>query len=307
VLFTAFEALLNARIEGAIASGTYDQGLETLVAERFTVTDRQVIHVHEGTCASTSLLTIAQRSRNQPLSLQGVLAHLDHPAARLLINARSGRAAIQVPAPSLMLDDGEIERRVRLIRPMETQGLPLNAMAETHWQAADQTGFAQAWTAELTEIPEFTDRTIHIVTGLLLPIWKRLPQDAPRVYRLQTDEGERIVGRLVPPAWAAIAVAADKPNLSASDAFTALCDGKTVLELEGGLQLRRVNVMHAARIELTGFSDGERERLKAMGLFSEIIAWKLRLFVPNDASAPAVLARLMDRYPLMRIISRETS
>ena len=35
------------------------------------------------------------------------------------VNARSGRAAVQMPAPSLMLDDGEIERRVRLFRPME--------------------------------------------------------------------------------------------------------------------------------------------------------------------------------------------
>jgi predicted RNA methylase len=307
VLFTAFEALLNARIEGAIASGTYDQGLETLVAVSFMVTDRQVIHVHAGTGASTSLLTISQRSRNQPLSLQGALERLDHPAARLLINARSGRAAVQVPAPSVMLDDGDIERRVRLIRPMEAQGLPLNAMAETHWQEANHSSFGRAWTEELAEIPEFTDRTIHIVTGLLLPIWKRLPQDAPRVYRLQTDEGERIVGRLVPPAWAANAVASEKPILSATDAFTALCDGNTVLELEGGLQLRRVRVMHTARMELTGFSDGERERLKAMGLFSEIIAWKLRLFVPNDPSGPAVLARLMERHPLTRILSRETS
>ena len=30
ILFTAFEQLLTARIEGAIASGTYDVGLETL-------------------------------------------------------------------------------------------------------------------------------------------------------------------------------------------------------------------------------------------------------------------------------------
>ena len=35
VLFTAFEQLLTARIEGAIASGTYDVGLETLRAESF--------------------------------------------------------------------------------------------------------------------------------------------------------------------------------------------------------------------------------------------------------------------------------
>jgi hypothetical protein len=41
------------------------------------------------------------------------------PARVLLVNERSGRAAVQVPTTSVMLDDGEIERRVRLIRPME--------------------------------------------------------------------------------------------------------------------------------------------------------------------------------------------
>ena len=39
ILFTVFEELLNARIEGAIASGTYDLGLETLTAESFVVTE----------------------------------------------------------------------------------------------------------------------------------------------------------------------------------------------------------------------------------------------------------------------------
>jgi hypothetical protein len=52
---------------------------------------------------------------------------LDDPKARLLVNERSGRAAVQVPATSVMLDDGEIERRVRLIRPMEAAHVPCAA------------------------------------------------------------------------------------------------------------------------------------------------------------------------------------
>ena len=106
----------------------------------------------------------------------------------------------------MMLDDGEIERRVCLIRPMEQHYAPLRMMDESHWEEADRAAFAAAWDAELAEVPEFSDSTIHIVAGLLLPIWKRLPDESTRVYRLQTDAGERIIGRRVSPAWAANAV-----------------------------------------------------------------------------------------------------
>ena len=68
ILFTAFEQLLTARIEGAIASGTYDVGLETLRAESFVVTDRRTIYTHPGTGAETRLLTITQRERNHPVT-----------------------------------------------------------------------------------------------------------------------------------------------------------------------------------------------------------------------------------------------
>ena len=77
-----------------------------------------------------------------------------------------------------------------------------------------------------------------------------------------------------------------------------------MLELEEGLQLRRARVMGSSRIELTGFTDGMVDRLKAMGLMSEIIAWKLRLFVPLGAAAPGILGQLLERYPLRRIAER---
>jgi predicted RNA methylase len=304
ILFVAFEQLLATRIEGAIASGTYDVGLETLTAESFIVTSRQTIYTHPGTAAETRLLTVTQRQRNRPVTLDDGLAYLSDPRAMLLVNAQSGRAAVQVPARSVMLDDGEVERRVRLIRPMEHPVMALAAMPQTHWREADRATFARAWSAELADVPEFTDSEIHIVAGLLLPIWKRLPNESTRVYRLQTDDGERIIGRKVSPAWAASATEIGVSALAPAAAHTALLDGGTILDLAEGLQLRRVRVMGANRIELTGFTDAMRERLTAYGLFHEIISWKLRMFVPTDAAGINVLAKVLERYPVARIAER---
>src|SRR3546814_9111093 len=102
ILFTAFEQLLASRIEGAIAAGVYDVGLETLTAESFVVTDRQAIYTHPGTSAETRLLTITQRERNRPVTLDEALDHASDPRALLLVNGQSGRAAVQIPTPRLM-------------------------------------------------------------------------------------------------------------------------------------------------------------------------------------------------------------
>jgi predicted RNA methylase len=303
-LFGVFEDLLRAKIEGARLSGTYDVGVETLTAESLTVTKRQVVHVHPTTGAETQVFSVRRQERNQPLALAEALDRAGDPRAVLLVNAQSGRAAVQVPAPSVVLDDSEVERRVRLIRPMERTALSVAVLEQSHWQRSDRAAFAEAWARELAEIPPFTESELHIVTGLLLPIWKRLPDESMRVYRLQTDAGERVIGRLVSPAWVAGAVGADGVSIAPADAWTAVLAGRTILELQDGLSLRRAKVMGLFRVELFGFTDGMVDRLKAMGLMSEIIAWKLRLFVPTGGNGPEILAALMDRYPIVRIADR---
>jgi len=309
VLFTVFEQLLSAKVESAIAAGTYDLGLETLTADSFTITGSEPIYVHPATGAETRLLTIAIRKQNQPLSLEKALELLREPCARMLVNSRSKRAAVQLPARSLMLDDGEVERRVRLIRPMERLNFALTHLPETHWEEVDERTFAAIWQDEVAQVDEFTTSELHIVTGLLLPIWKQLPEESTRVYRLQTDDGTRIVGRRVSAAWAASAMAKpEAPVLSPPQAIAMLREGHAVLDLADGLQLRRSRLMQVNRIELTGFGPTAVDRLKALGLFSEIISWKLRLFVPDDmVTGSAVIERLFERHPLVRICDRKAA
>jgi hypothetical protein len=296
-IFAAFEELLAAQIESAMAAGTFEVGLETIRAESLTVIDRRTVATHGASGAETRLFEVARKDRNRPLSLGEALELGNGPGAVLVANTQSHRAAVQVPAPSLTLDDGTVERRVHLIRPMERQNIASAALPETHWKKADASMFAELWTRELQAVPEFTESRFHVVTGLLLPIWKRLPEKNPRVYRFQTDEGERVIGRLIPPEFVD-AFTGPTTSLTPEQAWSALKDGRS-LPLAGGLALRRVMVMHAPRIELTGFEADDVPGLKAKGLISEIIAWKLRLFLPMNDEGPRILGELLARHPII--------
>ena len=50
-----------------------------------------------------------------------------------------------------------------------------------------------------------------------------------------------------------------------------------------------------------------RDRLRAYGLFGEIISWKLRMFVPTDASGVGILTKVLDTYPVARVSEREAA
>ena len=95
VLFAAFEQLLAARIEGAIASGTYDVGLETLRAESFVVTDRRTIYAHPAPAPRPGCSPSPSASAIVRCTLDEALDHLSdrarHPADQRAFGTR-GRA-----------------------------------------------------------------------------------------------------------------------------------------------------------------------------------------------------------------------
>jgi hypothetical protein len=303
-LFASFEQLLETRIEAALSAGNYDIGVETLTAESFRVAERRTVHTHTASAAETRCYRVLRKDRNRPLPLAEALDAARAAGGRLLINEQSHRAAVQVPAASLMHDDGSIQARTRLIRPMARDTVTSDDFARSHWRAATAVEFAPLWEAECARVPEFSESSFHIITGLLLPIWDRLPAENMRVYRFETDDGERVIGRLVTPealdhVYHGLGVNG-VPALSSQEAWAAVLERGAVLDLAGEMQIRRSLVMGVYRVELTGFSDGTVPQLKALGLMSEIIAWRLRLFVPTAQDrSPAILGALLDRHPLL--------
>lgn len=204
-----------------------------------------------------------------------------------LRNARSGKVALSVPARRLIGDDGAVVERRRLLRPLKSANWTIEALGESLWEEIGGTEFTKAWRAEEDEAAALpvTER-LHLATGLLLPVWKRLPGDHVHVTRLVAEDGSAIIGREV--ADIDLAKLAETFGLSGITGPAANELGALVLESgaphplssHDALTIKRSLVGGDQRLELTGFSPDRLDWYKAKGCFTEIIRYRTRLFVP---------------------------
>ncbi|MCP1471919.1 hypothetical protein J3E64_003634 [Sphingobium sp. OAS761] len=292
-IFDEYLGLIEARVEKARDAGTLDLGVETITADRITILDRTVIRRDPVSGAETEILRIETEERVVPLSLDRAAWMLTDPEARAVVNERSGKAAILRPTYSLTDDDGRTVRRYELVRPTRTERHRQDMFAETHWRDADRVAFEQLWHAECDEMSAQTrTQIIYLVTGLLLPVWGKLPDDHVQVWRLTSDDGQSLLGRLVPAPMveriaSAFGIAASVEIGLPEKIEHVRTSGETVAI--GGLRLKRSFVAGAHRFELLDWLPEALPALKAAGCFTEIIQHRTRLFVPIDRTA-AILA-----------------
>ena len=145
---------------------------------------------------------------------------------------------------------------------MARETVPLDdvavALARSHRDA-----FAAAVGSGIARVPEFSESEFHIITGLLLPIWDRLPAENMRVYRFETDDGERVIGRLVTPEALArsIAVSAStgrRRSRTARGLERCSSSAASARSRRRAPDPPRRSSWATHRVELTGFSDGMR-------------------------------------------------
>lgn len=300
-LFSFFDLLLNSGIERAVEAGTYEVGVETLRAHCFRVQSRRVIYTH-GKGSESHCVELLRQDRTPKPSAEVVMQR--YPKGIPVANERSGKVALQIPTSSVVeAETGAILERVALIRPRGEDRLTLEQLKNSHWQPITEAAFAQGWTQEMAQVPEFTESTLFLTTGLLLPIWKVLGTDSLRVFRLQTHEGERLLGRLVSPERMVQMAAAlgleQTTRLAAPALFEFVLHQGQRYDLDGiqgQFSLQRRRVAGTYRLEVMGiFSTALREQFKALGCFSEVIQYDTRLFVPTDTeTGVATLLQLLD-------------
>ena len=204
-LFAALEERIAALIAEAMESGSYDRGVETVHADSLVLASREPVFTHEATGAVTELCEIQRRDKLEPLTAEAALALRGEASGagretRLMTNERSGRAALVLPHASRMLEDGGVEDRVRLVRPAARETMARAELDASTWREADEEQWRALWESEIGGLPSHTESRFWLVTGLLLPIWDRVPDRNMRVRRLTADSGEHMIGRVLGPA-----------------------------------------------------------------------------------------------------------
>ena len=286
----------DCRAAAAREAGTLDLGVETINAERLTILDRTVIRRDPVSGAETEILRIETEERYKVMPLDRALAWAENDRdVMLMVNAKSGKAALRCRTFSLTDEEGEIIERYELVRPARTERMRQHDLLETAWKEASTLDFSEHWQAECEELKDKRRiNTIYVVTGLLLPVWGHLPDDHVQVWRLTTEDGTSYLGRLVPaPLVAKLATAFGiETNLAVSCAETAhhvLTTGE--ITPIGAYRLKRSLVAGGQRLELLDWPHTRLAELKAAGCFTEIIQYKTRLFVPG-AQAAEILERI---------------
>lgn len=304
-LFADFDRILSGILERASASGDLDRGLEDIQAEELTVVAEETVRTDVSTGAETALVTFELKVRREIVSSDAALDAADGSAFRLVVNARSGRAALAELGLTTTTDDDRLVPAVRLLRPDQHQVTPEKVFDESAWEIADEGAWRAVWDAEVAAADPWRTRRLTLATGLLLPIWGKLPSKGCSVRRVRAPDGRRWLGRVLDEVQAASLKTA-LGLTEVGDAWAdggrtaaALLDRNVQLALSGGLWLKRSRVMDRWRLEVVG-GRADRDALVALGCFVEIIAYAPRVFVPVDR--PDVVEAVLRRHPVQSML-----
>ncbi|MBD2479379.1 strawberry notch family protein, partial [Anabaena sp. FACHB-83] len=296
LIFERFELLLSQQIEAAQAAGVYEVGVETLRAERFTVESQETVYTHPATGSATSYLKVERTQKNNIRTAEEMLEFATQYQGRLMVNTKSGNAAVSIPTHSIFDSDGGVIPRVLLVRSQKETRVTLTDLESSTWKQVPTEVFIAAWSKEVDVLPRFNTDYLHLVTGILLPIWKILPQTSSRVFRLQTSDGAKVLGRVVNAVDIQTVreqLGLKNQLLSPTELVSLVLNEKYTQQLPGGITLRRSFIAGEPRLELVN-ALSLADRLVSIGCFTEIIDWRKRVFVPTGDRAAAVLSEVIE-------------
>ena len=295
-LFAEFMQRIADQTERARDAGTLDLGVETLRGE----TIKQVSAEDLWTCPQSGAVTrIIGLEVTDPVHIVRADDALRNNFDKVpMVNRASGRVGLISKRPMQMYDEDIVTLMRKVVRPTGKSYLEEGKFEASAWEAVEQSEFIRLWDEEADGLPKTTTTKLYLLTGLLLPIWKTIPTSNERIYRVTPESCASMIGRTLSEEGAAALRARFMTGTpeTPGDMLTAALGTTAPVDLGHGLTLTRRRVAGDVRLEINGADKGTIEGLKALGCFTEIIAFQLRVFVPHGegVDTTAILFRITD-------------
>jgi len=336
-VFEEFEKRLIEAVEYAQQQGTYDVGMETLKADKIVKIKDDVVYEDKLNGAKTRYveLEVTNSIKYTPWEIiQGKSEGNDSPkdtvsgwyVAEKKEGETEGSVFYMEDMGSRLSQDKMIQRaKIHLIRGdrakyTDKAGAIAEGYEEKHVKGrlkviplAKKISEAEAkvlWLKQSAEAPQSETKIERMLVGAILPVWDRVA-GKETIKRLQTEEGEQLLGRMLAPKDARetlknLGVASVK--LSVSQVVDAINKGDKAI-LSNGWTVSTSKVNFENRIELSPkgaeFTGSEMNVLKAQGAYSERINWRERMFVPTGDSSVDVLEKIFESKPVVDVIEKQ--
>lgn len=338
-VFGEFEQRLIEAVDYAKQRGLYDVGLQTMTALSIQKTRDDVAYEDKNTGAQTRYVELAvtnevhyyqwdevkkfvkDNPKEGDLSgwfvsefgkSKGEVFYLGDIGERLDSDGKTVRRGIVHTIKKhdyRYIDNADVISRGYDYRAVNANGVG-SYQRVTLTRAIDETEAKKLWNEQIANAPKTETKTERMLVGVILPIWDRV-EGAETIQRLQTDDGEQLLGRMLGPKSAKqtlknLGLDSGLAGMSVGDLFESIKKGNKAI-LSNGWEISTAKVNFEDRIEIKGrsyFTDAEKRLLKDQGAFVERINWSDRVFIPTGEGGVGVFERITASKPVVDLIEK---
>lgn len=287
----------------AVASGDFDRGIETIRPDSLIKLEDAVIYRDPRTGGETRLLKMLRIDTVEPLDFATARSEaVRRGNASVVKSMTTGRIAVLSFPRSLREMMPKPSDIVRVYTPTGMRERTRADVVAEGWQRMEARLAEPIWNAERSEQGDEEEKMFWVVTGAMLPIWNKLPRGKTTVYRMETDESEQIIGRIVSETFVTKLLktvdAMTTGGLSTQDVVDTLSVGGVVSMANGWSLVARVSSITddlTVRLVMPEADAEDFESRKVASMVSMGMSWartEAHYFVNRDALVDTVEALL---------------
>ena len=302
-LFDHFYATFLETIEYLKQKGKLDDGMEDLKALSVALsTAPQILNSDPLTGAKTVYYKLELKVATTPVKYNEMAASEVHQ----FFQERRDGSFIAVRR-TLSHTDPETGERYQMFSITKPVGRNVAYVHESElnqrYRVVPKTKAETWWLNEENRIPAFENRTVHLLSGALLPLWKylkTLSHDALNIVRTTTDDGTRLVGVKISEEWLRdirqhFGLRFSIPT-TANEVLRVVDFEKNSVNLIGDITVRSARFQGQLLTEICPSTFEQIRELRGMGLVNIVQHGKQRFFLPQESPWLA-LERVLFLFP----------